>query len=505
MTIWYLDNEDEITDAVARLRQADDESVVFVVPPGSRIATGRINFKLLAREAASRDLAMAVASPDEQVRALAASAGVLSAATPDAAEAALERGDEPPRPEPAAEDEDRPTVVAGSAPPPERGVLSWRSQRLRVVTLTMLVLVVVAGYVVTQMLPTAEITLVPRVSSLGPLEVPVRASADVSEVDVESGAIPAVSLSVPLFAEITHPSSGELVTDTKATGSVVFRSPSQDSEQEIGEGTRVRTPAEVEFRTTETVVLPRSVDGAAAEVVAPIEAVTGGEAGNVGAGRINQVPTLADQGISVSNPEATSGGRTDISPLVGSGDYDDAVENLENLLRGRLRAYVDDPANAPAGLTVFSETRVLGPVTLDPPPEDVVGTAAAEISLSGSAEALVMAVDESAVDEVTRARVLASIPAGLELLPETLEVGHEEGTADGTDVSFIGTASGQTVTVVDRDALLEQIAGLPISNARAILERLGTATVNVWPGFIGDLPDDLQRITLDVEEASTTE
>ena len=44
MTIWYLDNEDEITDAVARLRQADDESVVFVVPPGSRIATGRINF-----------------------------------------------------------------------------------------------------------------------------------------------------------------------------------------------------------------------------------------------------------------------------------------------------------------------------------------------------------------------------------------------------------------------------------------------------------------------------
>jgi len=101
--------------------------------------------------------------------------------------------------------------------------------------------------------------------------------------------------------------------------------------------------------------------------------------------------------------------------------------------------------------------------------------------------------------------VLASIPAGLELLPGTLEIGHEEGTADGSDVSFIGTASGQTVTVIDRDALLAQIAGLPISDARAILESLGTATVNVWPGFIGDLPDDLQRITLDVEEASTTE
>ena len=96
MAVWYLDNDDEITDAVARLRGASDAHVVFVVPPGSRIATGRINFKLLAREAETRDLGMAIASRDEQVRALAASAGVLVAATADEAEAALERGDEPP-------------------------------------------------------------------------------------------------------------------------------------------------------------------------------------------------------------------------------------------------------------------------------------------------------------------------------------------------------------------------------------------------------------------------
>ncbi len=53
------------------LRNTTDEHIVFVVPPGSRIATGRLNFKLLTREAASRGLAMAIASPDAQVRALA--------------------------------------------------------------------------------------------------------------------------------------------------------------------------------------------------------------------------------------------------------------------------------------------------------------------------------------------------------------------------------------------------------------------------------------------------
>ena len=81
MAVWYLDNDDEITDAVARLRNATDEQVVFVVPTGSRIATGRINFKLLGREAAARGLRLAIASPDAQVRAMAASAGVLGLAT----------------------------------------------------------------------------------------------------------------------------------------------------------------------------------------------------------------------------------------------------------------------------------------------------------------------------------------------------------------------------------------------------------------------------------------
>ena len=94
---------------------------------------------------------------------------------------------------------------------------------------------------------------------------------------------------------------------------------------------------------------------------------------------------------------------------------------------------------------------------------------------------------------------------GLVILAESVDIEHADGAADGADVSFVGTASGQAVAVIDPEALLEQIAGLPVSDARAILEELGTTTVNVWPGFMGDLPDDRQRITLDVDEASTME
>ena len=92
MSVWYLELDDEITDAVARLRAAKDERVVFVVPPGSRIGTGRINFRLLAREAETRGLGLALVSGDAQVRALAASAGLPVFTTVSEAEVAEANG-----------------------------------------------------------------------------------------------------------------------------------------------------------------------------------------------------------------------------------------------------------------------------------------------------------------------------------------------------------------------------------------------------------------------------
>src|SRR5262249_45283806 len=49
--VLYLDVDDEITTAVTRMRATAESPVVLVVPWGSRLASSRINFRLLAREA----------------------------------------------------------------------------------------------------------------------------------------------------------------------------------------------------------------------------------------------------------------------------------------------------------------------------------------------------------------------------------------------------------------------------------------------------------------------
>ena len=76
MAVFYLDVDDEITSAAARIRTAEEVDVALVLPAGSRIATSRINFRLLAHEATRRSRRLSIVAPEASARALAVSAGL---------------------------------------------------------------------------------------------------------------------------------------------------------------------------------------------------------------------------------------------------------------------------------------------------------------------------------------------------------------------------------------------------------------------------------------------
>src|SRR6266550_793440 len=62
--IVYLDVDDEITSAASRIRSAAGTKVALVIPYGSRIATSRINFRLLSREALVSNRRLSVIAGD---------------------------------------------------------------------------------------------------------------------------------------------------------------------------------------------------------------------------------------------------------------------------------------------------------------------------------------------------------------------------------------------------------------------------------------------------------
>src|SRR6478735_9274867 len=76
------------------LRRLADPRVGLVIPFGSRVATSRINFRLLAREAMSHGRRLDIVAPDASARALAASAGLPVFASVGEYEGALDADDD---------------------------------------------------------------------------------------------------------------------------------------------------------------------------------------------------------------------------------------------------------------------------------------------------------------------------------------------------------------------------------------------------------------------------
>jgi hypothetical protein len=319
-TIVYLDVEDEITSAAARIRTAPETRVALVLPYGSRLATSRINFRLLAREAMAYGRRLDLIAPDAAARALAASAGLPVYGSVPEYEAALEApADDADDPEGAqraapsretkgaaasaagvgagaaagsaaprsldarpggsgAQAEDGSVVKPGTGgagrelrreprrdeprPDEPRVVHARRLPRIgtgAVVGFGIFAFALLAaGVAGFVFLPHAEITVTPRVEAIGPISFTVRADPDATDVDAAGGVIPALALDVPVESSGEFQATGKRVEEAKATGSVRWTNCDFLAAYSIPKGTIVKTASGIAFTTDEAMLLPQA-------------------------------------------------------------------------------------------------------------------------------------------------------------------------------------------------------------------------------------------------------
>ena len=560
MTTVYLEPDDEITTAIAKLRGLADGEAVLIVPPGSRIATSRINFKLLAREAHERRLNVAAVSDDPAVRALAISAGLPTYDTVAGAEQALlnfreqdrqlaerlgrepgESGEPPPwsstraadtrvMPSPVVEApvvEGRsdgvrggegvrsPAFAAGRA-----GVHSTDTQVLpatdqpearrrrgrRVPIAPLLVVgllaVLVAGvaYGAYAFLPTATITLVPVTSPLNLDSFTVIADPGTAVVDPVAGTLPAQTIDLPLHVSDTFDATGAQVRETRATGSVRFRSQNTIEAVEIAQGTPVATADGIEFETTEAATVPKAIfNQQEGTVDVAVRALRPGPRGNVDAGTITELPnSLKSQLVSVRNPDATSGGQRIEDKVIIQADYDAALAALTNRLNNALATALADPNAIPRGLTAYPATASHDAPLADQPAVALVGTLAPNFTLAIDATGQVLAVNESLIDEIAAVRLDAALEPGRQMVGDQSTVNHGPGQVTNDLISYEVDASALTYTAPDQQSLLNQVRGKTVTEARDILSAYGMVDILMWPDFIDRLPDQLSRISLTV-------
>ena len=114
----------------------------------------------------------------------------------------------------------------------------------------------VVGLIGVFLLPSATITVTPRLEAVGPLQFPIRADPSATSADPLAGVVPAVQLSKDFASMSTFKATGQKVNATAATGSVRFSNNDTSSSAAIPAGSKVSTAAGITFRTTQDVTVP---------------------------------------------------------------------------------------------------------------------------------------------------------------------------------------------------------------------------------------------------------
>ncbi len=560
-SIIYLDIDDEITSAAARIREVEGSRVAAVLPFGSRVATSRINFRLLSRDALTHEKRLSIVAGDPATRALAASAGLpvfssvgeyesslavsedgdpagdvdhaddegpspAPAVTVTGLGAAAPRGDTvrttvPRPPEPRAR-EPRAREPAIDARPwqaiPAAGGRGADSTIVRpagrgtsrtplLVGLAILALaVVVAGVGAYLLLPSATIAVAPKTERLGPLHLTVVADPVATEPDAVALVVPAEKLPIEASAAATFPATGKRTEVTQATGTIRFENLDFLSPNTVPAGSIVSTQGGIRFRTNATVTIARAdlvgLTIIPAKASVKVTAVVGGTEGDVEPNTIRIIPRGDDPiTLKVNNPDETTGGTSTDFPRVMQKDVDAALASLKKALDAEFQAKVQDPALASGGTTVFPETAQDGEATPTVDPATLVGQEIASFDLGLSTTGSVIAVDVGPVSQIVEATVRASVKSGYELVGDSMEITPGDPIVSGQTVSFPVTVTAQQMAVLDPAALKTLVLGKSVDEARAILAPYGTVQLEVWPDWVRSIPTYENRVDLTVEHA----
>ena len=541
----YLDVDDEITSAVARIRAATDEKVALVLPYGSRLATSRINFRLLAREAEAQGRGLEIVAADPAARALAAAAGLTVhptvAALEDAARGELPPGDTGAAPEDAGGPPpggppagDAPTVLfpalAATGEPSKSALRRSRKARaagqpgpagataipslgpnvpvippraIAIGLAILLVAIIVGGAAAFTFLPTATIVVTPETRTVGPLELTITADPAVTEPDVGALLVPARTFTYDVAATQTFPATGVRIEEATASGSVTFENCSTQNAN-IPQGTLVGTTSDVLFSTTARI----RVDGALPFFPCPQESVgivalAAGPGGNVAANTITRIPASESELLRVTNPKATTGGKHDEFPVIKQEDVDAALAALNTALAADFDAKLADTSQVPEGTDLFLQTKALGASTPSVDPATFVGKEQPEFELGLTAQGTVIGVDPAPLDDIADVLIRDEVPSGFTLLEASIDIVPGEPVVDPPTVRYPVTVHARATRDVDVDALLAEIAGKPLHEARLVLDEVGTSTIEVWPDWVTTIPTMDGRVTITVDgEAS---
>lgn len=333
--IIQLEAHDDTLSVHDKMDWAQAPRVLLVWPEGEKVFRERLDLILLERYASANGSQLALLTKDPEVKFKADKAGIPIFQT--RRDAQLQPWGKSYR-EFQRQDLQRyklenpvPVNLDRNPPATRKELPIWA--RIPIFTIGVLAVLAVAS----TLLPTAEIIIQPEVNQES-LMVPFRADADQEEIGI-SGTVPGRELDILVSAQLSVPASGSVPIPTDyAQGLVVFTNLGQ-SAITIPSGTILSTRGNqpVLFHTLKEVTIP---PGAGEQLVVEIEAQSPGETGNVAVGQIQLINYQAGAELSVTNPEATSGGSDLLIPAPTQADRTELSRKIDRILEEKARQQI---------------------------------------------------------------------------------------------------------------------------------------------------------------------
>ena len=419
-----LELHDDLISVRDRMSWAKTPRILLVWPKYEKVSLRQVDLKVLQRHAASLGAQLGLVSRIRRVRLDGEALHIpVFKSTGDAQRLAWPKPRRrrfkwrPPR---KGLRERREQVGTGEEP--------WRSQPVTRV-LAFLVGVLAVLTLVALFIPQARIRLEP-LSKTQSIVLPVVASPSVKSVFI-TGSIPAWEKRVIVEGTQTVDVTGEgVVPQSKAKGIVEFRNLTQQTVT-IPAGTVVRNGAGVRFVTT---VESEMEAGVGKILQLPVEALEGGMAGNLDPETITVIEGRLGLSLSVTNPEATTGGRE--LPSVQASDAD--RERVKSLLMKTLEeeARLKFEAELSPGDLVLEPNMTVSQILseeYDPP----AGAAGTSLKLDMRVEYVNRYASASDLAELASLALNASLPSGFHAAesdevstkPDSNPIVEEDGTA----------------------------------------------------------------------------
>ena len=473
----HLEVHDDVISIKDKMAWQSCQRMILVWPKQGRILHNELELVLLNREARSLGAELALVTHHPVIREWALDSNLPLFASISAAEKTVWKPDargsvakKTPRGVQAIRD-NRDKLPQQASSQPANSVITGLATILSIAALLALIVVI---------LPQATVTYYP-VTSAQSIEVRVKASEVFSGIN-PSGNIPEKAMFVEVSGEKSMPSSARVsIPTTKAAGKVIFTNLTNTAVT-LPAGTLLLAGDEtlVSFNLVDTVVVPFGADDS---TVGQVEALVPGSDGNLAAESTWTLSGGMDVLVTVSNPDAFSGGAGVETPSPSDEDYA-ALER--QLLADLMEQGLDSlKADLPADVELIEPRLVLDQILLS---EKVnkAGEPADEAVLRMNVRLKVFAYQQSDLKAIADLVLASNQPAGFKPLDEQIYLNRvgDFRVDDFGQATWTVFASRVLVPDWPMEQTAKVLAGMKVAEAKKVFSGLFTQTspaaIKVW-------------------------